>query len=226
MKARNAHAVLLISSYRFDFVPAGPRDSARPASMGISCRFTPYRGSLMAVSHLAFLPTVYKGRNPMPRTRFQQLPPRTFLLPLLDTQCRTLTYRPVLTDASTYTDQRTDNMHLPSQGYEKSQDLIPKPARVNGTASLAISEVCSLTRCCAASLSKITRKVVLRFQHNHTSHFTPTSFSRLKDSSRFSQCTHTVVTHEQQSSPGPIVSLLCPPHIRSFDDPKHLPMTA
>ena len=182
----NAHDGLPIRSYRSAVVPAGPREVARPALQEISCEFHLRRGSLMAVFHLPPLLTVYKGRSPIPRTQFWQLTPTTLLLLVPDAQRRIVMYRPVLADASTHTDRQTDNMHLPLQGYAKSQELVPKPARINGTASLAISEVCFLTRCRAASLSKLTRKVFPQIQHTHASHITPTPPFRLKDDSRSS----------------------------------------
>ena len=222
----NTHVGLLMRSYCSAVEPANPRKVARPASQYISCGFNFSRGSLIAAFRLPPLLTVYKGRSSIPRTQFQQSTPTTLLLLFPDAQCRVPMYRPVLAAASTDTDRHTDNMHLPPQGYAKSQELVPNPSRINGTASLAISEVCSLTRCWTASLSKLTREVFQQIQHTHTSHFTPTPPFRLKDSSRSGQCTHAVVTHEQQTSSGPVVSPLCLPQIGYFDDPKQVLMTS
>ena len=117
-------------------------------------------------------------------------------------------------------------MHLPLQGYATSQELVPSPSSINGTASLAISEVCSLPRRWTASLSKLTREVFQQIQHTHASHFTPAPPFRLNDSSRSGQHTRAVVTYEQQTSPGPIVSPLCLPQIGYLDDPKQVLMTS
>ena len=125
---RNTHVGLLMRSYCSAVEPANPREVARPASQYISCGFHFRRDSLMAVFHLPPLLTVYKRRSPIPRTQFQKLTPTTLLLLFPDAQCRILMYRPVLADASTHTDRHTDNMHLPPQGYAKSQELVPNPA--------------------------------------------------------------------------------------------------
>ena len=222
----NTHIGLLARSYLSAVEPANPGKVARPASQYVFCGFNFNRGSLIAVFHLPPLLTVYKGRSSIPRTQFQQSTPTTLLLLSPDAQRRILMYRPVLSDASTHTDRHTDNMHLPLQGYATSQELVPSPSRINGTASLAISEVCSLTLCWTASLSKLTREVFQQIQHTHASHFTPTPPFRLNDSSRSGQCTRAVVTHEQQTSSGPVVSPLCLPQIGYFDDPKQVLMTS
>ena len=222
----NTHVGLLTRSYCSAVEPANPRKVARPASQYISCGFNFSRGSLIAVFHLPPLLTVYKGRSSIPRTQFQQSTPTTLLLLFPDVQRRVLMYRPVLADASTHTDRHTDNMHLFPQGYAKSQELVSNPSRISGTASLAISEVCSLTRCWIASLPKLTREVFQQIQHTHASHFTPTPPFRLNDSSRSCQCTRAVVTHEQQTSSGPVVSPLCLQQIGYFHDPKQVLMTS
>ena len=222
----NTHVGLLTRSYCSAVEPANPRKVTRPASQYVSCGFNFSRGPLIAVFHLPPLLTVYRGRSSIPRTQFGQSTPTTLLLLSPDAQRRILMYRPVLADASTHTDRHTDNMHLPLQGYAKSQELVPSPSRINGTASLAISDVCSLTRCRTASLSKLTREVFQQIQHTHASHFTPTPPFRLNDSSRSGQRTRAVVTHEQQTSSGPVVSPLCLAQIGYFDDPKQVLMTS